>query len=85
MSSTFYYDFSSVWQTANPLIWENYHNFPASTGNYQAYNSPWSQTVVFGETRFDYVWNIPWPNATSTGHHMWIQEDAWGNCTYNAS
>lgn len=32
-----------------------------------------------------FVWNLPWPNATSSGQHMWIQEDAWGNCSFFSS
>lgn len=78
MWSTFFFDYSSIWQDPPYLVSSSV--WPASIHNKQAWNSPWSQTVAFADGVFDLNDDFPWPGYTSVTHHLWIQEDAWSNC-----
>lgn len=68
-----------------PYLTTDYSVFPTTIENKSAWNSYWTQTVRFADGTFDDVFNAPWPGFASKGHHLWIQEDAWGNCTYFSS
>jgi hypothetical protein len=81
LHSTFFYDYSSIVQNT-PYLLTNYSIFPAGVSDKSAWNSYWSPTVMFADGTFNSTWNIPWPNAVVTGKHVWIQEDAWGNCAF---
>lgn len=84
LHSTFSWDYTSVYQQA-PSLTTDYAIFPASISDKAASNSYWTQTVRFANGTFNQDWNLPYPGAVTNGHHLWIQEDAWGNCTYFSS
>jgi hypothetical protein len=81
--STFFWDYTTVWQ--NPPWVSTNSVFPYSWSDISAWNSRWSSTVVFADGQAILHDNVPYPNFLNVTHHLWIQEDAWGNCTFGGS
>lgn len=81
--STFFFDYTRVWQD-QPWVSTSAF-FPYSWSDISAWNSAWSSTVVFADGQAILHENFPWPNFANWTHHLYIQEDAWGNCTYGGS
>lgn len=85
----------SLWRISLYAAWEyNYHTlrqfgpYPLQTGamwpytwsNEASWNSPWSYTVKFADGQARLNQNFPVPGFSSSTKHIYIQEDAWGNC-----
>ena len=54
-----------------------------SISDEDAWNSPWSTTVKFVDATAKATVHavLPFLSVMSTTLHIWLQEDAWGNCT----
>lgn len=83
LNSTFFYNYSTLWQ--NPPWLDVRAVFLYSWSDLRAWNSYWSYTVRFADGAGVLHTNYPWPNFSRWTKHVWIQEDAWGNCTFFSS
>lgn len=78
LTSTFWYDYSSVYQN-QPYV-GTWNVWPYSWHDKSAWNSYWSETVRFADGIADLHSDFPWPGFVSVTKHIYIGEDAWGNC-----
>jgi len=77
--STFYWNYQTVWQQT-PYMGTSFF-WPYSVSNTAAWNTPWSPTVAFADGQGTLLYQ-PAPNiGTAMTWRLYIQEDAWGNCT----
>lgn len=79
LQSTFWYNYQTLWQSNPYLTWSSL--WPYRWSNQSAWNSPWSFTVKFADGQAVLNSDIPVPGFWSQTKHLYIQEDAWGNCT----
>lgn len=80
LTSTFYYDYSTIWQNTPSVTVSAI--YPYSWSDKSAYNSYWSPTVRFANGEALLHDNYPWPDYAEWTKVLYIQEDAWGNCTF---
>lgn len=81
VSSVFQYDYSTVLSQSNPSV-SSQNIWPYSWSNKSAWNTTWSSTIRFADGQGDLSTGTP--PIFSTTWRVYIQEDAWGNCTAGA-
>jgi len=79
LQSTFWYNYQTLWQGTPYLTWSSL--WPYRWSNQSAWNSSWSYRVKFADGQAVLNSDIPVPGFWSQTKHLYIQEDAWGNCT----
>jgi hypothetical protein len=75
LSSTFWYNYSTLTQQ-QPIL-SSLGRLGYSWSNKSAWNTYWSPTVRFADGQGDLNFTLIFQRT----YHLYIQEDAWGNCT----
>lgn len=79
LNSSFGYNYASVWEISEWV--STYAVVPYSWSNAKWWTSRWSSTLMFADGIADLKGGAWWFSINVT-KHIYIQQDAWGNCSF---
>jgi len=82
LSSTFWYNFQTVIRQSTPSV-STSAALPFSWSNIRAWNTYWNSQVRFADGQAVLKAGA-FGLGFSVTYHLWIREDAWGNCNSGA-